>query len=144
MGLWPTVLVEQGQGQGQGRGQGWGAGGSALGLCYSSIESLRQAIQTRQGVYKSRSKGLWRKGESSGATQELLRVEVDCDRDTLRFTVRQRKPGFCHLGTKNCWGRDYGLSRLLARLAERRKILAKDSYTAKLVQEPELLQKKLV
>ena len=40
-------------------------------------------------MYQSRSRGLWVKGESSGATQDLLRVKYDCDRDTLCFVVRQ-------------------------------------------------------
>jgi len=81
-GLWPTVVTDE--------------HGIALGLTYSSRDSLRQALDTRRGVYHSRSRGLWVKGESSGATQRLLRVDVDCDRDTLRFVVRQRDPGFCH------------------------------------------------
>ena len=57
-----------------------------------------------QGVYHSRSRGLWVKGATSGATQELLRIDADCDRDCLRFTVRQQPPGFCHLNTRTCWG----------------------------------------
>lgn len=44
-----------------------------------------------RGVYYSRSRGgLWRKGDSSGAVQELVRLDIDCDSDALRFTVRQR------------------------------------------------------
>src|SRR5919106_2028313 len=82
-GLWPTVVVDE--------------RGVALGLCYSDLESLRAALERGQGVYRSRSRGLWIKGATSGATQELLRIEADCDRDCLRFTVRQRSPGFCHL-----------------------------------------------
>src|ERR671910_13488 len=65
-----------------------------------------------EGVYHSRSRGLWIKGATSGATQELLRIEADCDRDCLRFTVRQQPPGFCHLGTRTCWGDDGGLGAL--------------------------------
>ena len=63
--------------------------GIALGLAYSSHESLREAVRTRTGVYSSRKRGLWVKGATSGATQELIRVDLDCDRDTLRFVVRQ-------------------------------------------------------
>ena len=73
-----------------------------------------------QGVYHSRSRGLWIKGATSGATQELLRIDADCDRDCLRFTVRQQPPGFCHLGTRTCWGEDTGLGDLARRLAERK------------------------
>src|ERR687892_769919 len=74
-GLWPTVVVDERE--------------VALGLCYSDLESLRAALEGRRGVYHSRSRGLWAKGETSGAIQELLRVDADCDRDALRFTVRQ-------------------------------------------------------
>lgn len=102
-GLWPTVVVDE--------------AGKALGLAYSSRRSLIEAIETRTGVYESRQRGVWRKGETSGATQELLSVDVDCDRDTLRFTVRQRN-GFCHTGRRSCWGEDHGLERLARRLAD--------------------------
>jgi phosphoribosyl-AMP cyclohydrolase len=39
-------------------------------------------------------------------------VDVDCDRDALRFTVRQHGVGFCHTGTDTCWGQLSGLARL--------------------------------
>jgi len=72
--------------------------GVALGLAYSSHESIGEAVQTRQGVYHSRSRGLWYKGLTSGATQVLYRIDVDCDKDALRFTVFQNEPGgFDHL-----------------------------------------------
>ena len=61
----------------------------------AGLESLRESIDTGRGVYWSRKRGLWRKGETSGATQELVAVAVDCDRDALRFTVRQAGSGFC-------------------------------------------------
>jgi len=102
-GLWATVVVDM--------------HGTALGLAYSNSESLRQAVRTGRGVYHSRSRGLWVKGETSGNTQELLRVDLDCDRDALRFTVRQEGGGFCHRGSWSCWGDAGGLpalSRLLA------------------------------
>ena len=50
-------------------------------------------------------RGLWVKGETSGATQELLRIDLDCDRDGPRFVVRQHRPGFCHLGHPHLLGR---------------------------------------
>ena len=126
-GLWPTVVVDE--------------RGLALGLVWSSPDSLRQAVETRRGVYQSRSRGIWVKGETSGATQELLRVDVDCDRDTLRFMVRQHGPGFCHTGDRTCWGVDNGLGRL------QRRILTAgadpDSNTQKLLDDPVLLAAKI-
>jgi phosphoribosyl-AMP cyclohydrolase / phosphoribosyl-ATP pyrophosphohydrolase len=128
-GLWPTVVVDE--------------RGTALGLCYSNLDSLRAALERGQGVYHSRTRGLWIKGATSGALQELLRIDADCDRDTLRFTVRQQPPGFCHLLTPTCWGADQGLGALARRLAERRQAPPAGSYTAKLFAEPALLGAKL-
>jgi phosphoribosyl-AMP cyclohydrolase / phosphoribosyl-ATP pyrophosphohydrolase len=128
-GLWPTVVVDE--------------RGNALGLCYSDLESLRAALEQDRGVYRSRARGLWVKGATSGATQELLRIDADCDRDCLRVTVRQQPPGFCHLNTRTCWGADGGLGALARRLAERRVAAPPGSYTAKLFADPALLGAKL-
>lgn len=126
-GLWPTVVVDE--------------LGVALGLAYSSAESVRVAVRERRGVYWSRSRGLWRKGETSGDSQELLRVDVDCDRDALRFTVRQRGGGFCHTGTRTCFGGVAGVAALEQRLAS---ASGAGSYTARLLREPGLLEAKLI
>jgi phosphoribosyl-AMP cyclohydrolase / phosphoribosyl-ATP pyrophosphohydrolase len=129
-GLWPTVVVDE--------------RGVALGLVYSSRESLREAVRRRMGVYQSRSRGLWVKGETSGATQELLRIDLDCDRDSPRFVVRQGRPGFCHLDTRTCWGGDDGLGRLELTLRSRAEEGAPEgSYTARLLRDPALLAAKL-
>jgi phosphoribosyl-ATP pyrophosphohydrolase len=129
-GLWPTVVCDE--------------AGRALGLVYSSAESLRAAVDERRGVYWSRSRGgLWRKGESSGAVQELVRIDPDCDRDALRFTVRQAPPGFCHMARHSCFGEDRGLARLERVLAERRARAPEGSYTKRLFEDPALLAAKL-
>ncbi|MFP4072589.1 MAG: HisA/HisF-related TIM barrel protein, partial [Actinomycetota bacterium] len=120
-GLWPTVVTDE--------------HGTALGLVYSSAESLKQAIETRRGVYQSRSRGPWVKGETSGATQELIAVAADCDRDALRFTVRQEGP-FCHLGRRTCWGQDRGLARLERRLGDIVTRRPEGSNTVRLLDEP--------
>ena len=124
-GLYPTVVVDE--------------RGVCLGLVYSSKESIREAVRRRMGIYQSRSRGLWVKGETSGATQELLRIDLDCDRDGPRFVVRQSGPGFCHLDTRTCWGEDAGLGHLARVLAERREQAPPGSYTAKLLADPALL-----
>lgn len=68
--------------------------GVCLGLVYSNEESIRAAINSGRGVYYSRSrKGLWIKGATSGDTQQLISVGLDCDGDALQFTVRQRGKG---------------------------------------------------
>jgi phosphoribosyl-ATP pyrophosphohydrolase/phosphoribosyl-AMP cyclohydrolase/histidinol dehydrogenase len=67
--------------------------GIALGLVYSSQESLAESLKTGTGVYQSRKRGLWYKGATSGDTQELARVSLDCDQDCLKFVVRQKGRG---------------------------------------------------
>ena len=128
-GLWPTVIVDE--------------TGVALGLAYSNIESLREAIRTRRGVYHSRTRGLWIKGESSGDTQELLKIDLDCDRDALRFTVRQSGRGFCHLGTRTCWSNASGLTALADRINESATIATPGSYSRRLLSDSNLLAAKL-
>jgi phosphoribosyl-ATP pyrophosphohydrolase/phosphoribosyl-AMP cyclohydrolase len=129
-GLWPTVVCDD--------------HGVALGLAYSNADSLRAAIDQRRGVYWSRSRGeLWRKGDTSGAAQELLRVEVDCDRDALRFLVRQQGGGFCHRGSWTCWGPADGLRALELRLGDRLAAGDDASYTRHLADDPALLAAKL-
>ncbi len=129
-GLWPTVVVDE--------------LGVALGLVYSSLDSLREAVARRRGIYHSRSRGLWVKGETSGATQELLRIDADCDRDALRFTVRQEGSGFCHHGIRSCWGADNGFGALERRLADRVREAPESSFTARLAVDRELMAAKLI
>lgn len=85
-GLFSTVVVDE--------------SGACLGLVYSNEESIRISLQRGVGVYWSRSRNqLWIKGETSGNTQELIRIDVDCDADALRFIVRQKGNGmwqFCN------------------------------------------------
>lgn len=67
--------------------------GAALGLVYSSENSVAESLKTGRGVYQSRKRGLWYKGESSGDVQELVRLAIDCDQDCLQFVVRQKGKG---------------------------------------------------
>jgi phosphoribosyl-ATP pyrophosphohydrolase/phosphoribosyl-AMP cyclohydrolase/histidinol dehydrogenase len=67
--------------------------GSCLGFVWSSDESISEAIRTGTGVYQSRKRGLWYKGQSSGDTQELIRLGYDCDADCLVFVVKQTGRG---------------------------------------------------
>jgi phosphoribosyl-ATP pyrophosphohydrolase / phosphoribosyl-AMP cyclohydrolase / histidinol dehydrogenase len=67
--------------------------GVALGLVYSSEKSVEESLKTGRGVYQSRKRGLWYKGDTSGDVQELLRITLDCDRDCLQFVVKQKGRG---------------------------------------------------
>jgi len=130
-GVWPTVVVDE--------------HGTALGLAYSNKDSVQAAVEALQGVYYSRSRqALWEKGSTSGATQDLLRIDLDCDRDALRFTVRQRDPGFCHTGRHTCWGDATGLSNLERTLRARSVSASAGSYTRRLFEDPGLLQSKII
>ena len=128
-GLWPTVICDE--------------SGRALGLAYSDRKSVSYALENGIGAYQSRKRGLWIKGQSSGATQELIRIEADCDRDTLRFIVRQAGPGFCHLNQASCWGKARGIDALERSLQSRRVKAPQGSYSARLFQDPVLLAQKL-
>ncbi len=128
-GLWPTVVCDE-----QGR---------ALGLVYSDGESVREAVKRGQGAYHSRSRGLWVKGLTSGATQELLRIDLDCDADALRFVVRQAGAGFCHRDTATCWGDHTGLGQLERTVRGRVDAAPAGSYTRRLLDDPTLLAAKL-
>ncbi|GMM51529.1 trifunctional histidinol dehydrogenase/phosphoribosyl-AMP cyclohydrolase/phosphoribosyl-ATP diphosphatase [Starmerella bacillaris] len=121
------------------------AGHRALGVCYSSKESIIEAVKTRTGIYQSRSRGLWHKGASSGATQQLLSVHSDCDRDALNFVVDQSAPGFCHNNTPSCFGLGevHGLLKLERTIEARINNASEGSYTRRLLDEPGLLDCKI-
>ncbi len=128
-GLWPTVVTDR--------------SGVALGLVYSNLESVRHAVETGEGAYWSRKRGLWVKGRESGATQRLLRFEVDCDRDALKAVVEQ-SGGFCHTGDDTCWGSVHGIDSLARTLASRLSQAPESSYTKRLLDDPTLLRSKII
>lgn len=130
-GLWSTVIVDP--------------LGIALGLAYSNYDSLLHAIESRCGTYWSRSRdGLWIKGETSGATQQLLGIRIDCDRDCLRFMVTQDPPGFCHRDTHTCFGSERTIQSVMERLAARINDSDEKSFTRKLANDPKMLENKLL
>ena len=129
-GLWPTVVADD--------------RGEALGLVWSSLDSVRTAIDEGIGAYHSRSRGLWRKGATSGATQALVRIEPDCDRDALRFTVAQAGDGFCHKGEWTCFGPAHGLRKLERTVRSRRDEAVPGSLTSRLLEDGAFLRGKLV
>ncbi|KAF2006710.1 tri-functional histidine biosynthesis protein [Amniculicola lignicola CBS 123094] len=118
--------------------------GIALGLVYSSEESVSESLRTGRGVYQSRKRGLWYKGETSGDVQELVSMSLDCDNDCLRFVVRQKGRGFCHLATPTCFGLYTGLSKLQQTLIARKASAPEGSYTARLFNDPQLLRAKIL
>lgn len=129
--LWPTVVADE--------------RGTTLGLAYSSRESVAKALDVGRGVYHSRSRGgLWEKGATSGDTQRLIEIRVDCDRDALCFVVSQAGAGFCHRGTRTCFGEWRSLDDLARRIARIAANPPAGSYTARLLRDESLLASKLI
>jgi len=72
-------------------------------LAYMNKEALELTKKTGYAHYFSRSRNkLWKKGESSGNTQEVKEILVDCDNDTILLKVKQNGPA-CHTGRKSCF-----------------------------------------
>jgi phosphoribosyl-AMP cyclohydrolase len=79
--------------------------GEVLMLAWMNREAVAETLRTGQACYYSRSRmKLWRKGESSGQTQKLVELRVDCDGDTLLLLVDQTGVA-CHTGRHNCFFR---------------------------------------
>lgn len=81
------------------------ATGEVLMLAWMNAEALAQTIATGRATYWSRSRGaLWVKGETSGHTQEVIEIRVDCDQDAVLLKVRQTG-GACHTHRESCFYR---------------------------------------
>jgi len=72
-------------------------------MAYMNRQSLEETIKTKQAHYFSRSQNkLWRKGETSGHTQQVVSIAADCDADTLLLRVIQTGPA-CHTNAPTCF-----------------------------------------
>jgi len=79
--------------------------GEVLMLAYVTEDALEQTRETGYAHYYSRSRDeLWKKGETSGHTQRIEEVRVDCDGDALLYLVDQ-SGGACHTGYESCFYR---------------------------------------
>ena len=121
--------------------------GEVLMLAYASREAVEETLKTGEAHYYSRARGeLWRKGATSGNTQRVIEVHLDCDGDALLYRVKPRGPA-CHTGERSCFftmlagdedENSPDLGRTLTRLAEtiagRRHEMPEGSYTAKLLE----------
>jgi phosphoribosyl-AMP cyclohydrolase / phosphoribosyl-ATP pyrophosphohydrolase len=114
-------------------------------LAYASREAVEKTIDTGEAHYYSRSREeIWRKGETSGNTQRVVEVRLDCDGDALLYRVEPAGPA-CHTGERSCFfaslAGSYGeapdlgktLTRLAGTIAGRRREMPDGSYTAKLL-----------
>src|SRR5438105_1406267 len=74
-----------------------------LTLAYMNVDSLRRTIETGETWFWSRSRAtLWHKGETSGNTQQVVDIALDCDLDAIRIRVIPAGPA-CHTGAQSCF-----------------------------------------
>ncbi|MBV9555403.1 MAG: phosphoribosyl-AMP cyclohydrolase [Alphaproteobacteria bacterium] len=79
--------------------------GEVLMVAWMNRDAVRATLAEGRACYWSRSRGaLWRKGETSGQTQALKELRLDCDGDTLLLLVDQHGVA-CHTGRRNCFFR---------------------------------------
>jgi len=79
--------------------------GDVLMVAHMNDEALRKTIESGEAWYFSRSRNvLWRKGETSGQTQRVLEMRLDCDQDAVWIKVEQTGAA-CHTGRRSCFYR---------------------------------------
>jgi phosphoribosyl-AMP cyclohydrolase / phosphoribosyl-ATP pyrophosphohydrolase len=125
--------------------------GAVLTLAYANREALDRTLASGEAHYYSRSRGeLWHKGATSGNTQRVVEVRLDCDGDALLYRVLPSGPA-CHTGedtcfftTVECGGIEAGdgerrlgamVDELAATISARHRELPEGSYTARLLGE---------
>ncbi|MGB0714544.1 MAG: phosphoribosyl-AMP cyclohydrolase [Phycisphaerae bacterium] len=114
-------------------------------VAYGNTESMASALRSGEGWFYSRSRQkLWRKGESSGNTQQLVQARWDCDRDCVRFVVTQSGPT-CHTGATTCFDDmlPESLGILDTTIGERAAEETPSGYTGKLLRDRDLNVAKL-
>lgn len=121
--------------------------GVLLMVAHADREALEQTIATGEMHYRSRTRGLWHKGETSGNVQRVVSLSADCDGDAVLARVTSVGPA-CHTGSRSCFG-DAALhpdavatldSIIAARATSSE---ASTSYTRRLLDDRNLRLKKL-
>lgn len=127
--------------------------GEVLTLAYANREAVEKTLESGEAHYYSRSRDeLWRKGATSGNTQSVAEVRLDCDADALLYRVEPRGPA-CHTGERSCFftalagegtgiavgaaggGESFGemVEHLASTIARRHREMPEESYTAGLL-----------
>jgi len=117
-------------------------------LAWANEEAVKKTLEQGYAHYYSRSRrSLWKKGESSGETQRIREVRVDCDEDALLYVVDQELNKACHTGERSCFFRTLegekvskplpfeALQRLQELIVQRLREQPADSYTVRLAQQ---------
>ncbi len=115
-----------------------------LTLAYMNRESLKISLDEKKTCFWSRSRGeLWRKGETSGNYQHIVKITADCDKDALTVVVKKDGPA-CHKGTDSCFNddlfisdeiSDFSLSSLMKLIKGRKTEKKEGSYTTYLFEK---------
>lgn len=115
-----------------------------LTVAYMNAESLRITIKEGKTCFYSRSRNcLWRKGETSGNYQHVVKITADCDYDALTVEVVKEGPA-CHTGSDSCFFNDvyksdnlneFSIDGLYALLKERNNLRPQGSYTTYLFEQ---------
>ena len=77
--------------------------GAVLMVAHADREALERTVATGEMHYRSRTRGLWRKGATSGNVQQVVALLPDCDGDAVLARVRSPGPA-CHTGSRSCFG----------------------------------------
>lgn len=118
--------------------------GKVLTLAYMNRESLKISMEEGKTCFWSRSrKELWRKGETSGNYQHIVKITADCDRDALTVLVEKDGPA-CHTGTDSCFNEEiyhsdtlneFSLNGLMKLIEGRKTDKKEGSYTTYLFEK---------
>lgn len=126
--------------------------GAVLMVAHADREALEHTLATGEMHYRSRTRGLWHKGATSGNVQQVLTLLPDCDGDAVLARVRSPGPA-CHTGSRSCFGAPAlaadAVGMLDATIAARAADAApestgeKPSYTRRLLADRNLRLKKI-
>lgn len=117
--------------------------GEVLMLGYGNSESMQRCRDSGElWMFSRRRQTLWRKGETSGNTQRIVSITLDCDDDAVLIRVQPDGP-MCHTGARACFDAAPTLQGLAETIAQRRGTKDNESYTAKLLGDENLRLKKL-
>ncbi len=118
--------------------------GKVLTLAYMNRESLQISLREKRTCFYSRSRQeLWRKGETSGNVQHIVKITADCDKDALTVLVKKDGPA-CHTGAESCFHNDlfisdeispFSMEGLMKLIAGRKTEKKEGSYTTYLFEK---------
>lgn len=124
--------------------------GAVLMVAHADREAIERTEATGEMHYRSRTRGLWHKGATSGNVQRVVSLEADCDRDAVLARVKPAGPA-CHTGTQSCFASTGPTADVLAgvdatiraRAESRTDDVASPTYTQRLLGDRNLRLKKI-